>query len=246
MGGVIAARNKPKIKIDITPYLVIYAFFLVYITVLLLLYLFSFGDYEGPRLASIDRYTITYILGILVFVGGTLININSGEKTKIYKIFLVTIAILIILPNLGRIVIDAARVGLNTSPVHTAGKISTLSKYVNHKTPENAKIYIIWSDGSNDEGVIFSYYLMPRKNNSDCIFIKPPQSLKSKDDAWSCPLTIEQFKGKISSYDYLFLANPSEEFINFYAENLGIEYNPVDSLLFKIVNENELQLIKIQ
>ena len=246
MGGVITARNKPKIKIDITPYLVIYAFFLVYITVLLLLYLFSFGDYEGPRLASIDRYTITYILGILVFVGGTLININSGEKTKIYKIFLVTIAILIILPNLGRIVIDAARVGLNTSPLHTAGKISTLSKYVNHKTPENAKIYIIWSDGSNDEGVIFSYYLMPRKNNSDCIFIKPPQSLKSKDDAWSCPLTIEQFKGKISNYDYLFLANPSEEFINFYAENLGIEYNPVDSLLFKIVNENELQLIKIQ
>ena len=131
--------------------------------------------------------------------------------------------------------IDATRVGLNTPPVHTAGKISTLSKYIINKTPENAKIYIIWSDGSNDEGVIFSYYLMPRKNNSDCIFIKPPQSLKSKDDAWSCPLTIEQFKVKISSYDYIFLANPSEEFINFYAKNFGegglqsLDYKSIDA-----------------
>jgi hypothetical protein len=106
--------------------------------------------------------------------------------------------------------------------------------------------YIIWSEGSNDEGVIFSYYLMPRKTNSECIFIKPPQSLKNEDDAWSCSLTLEQFKNKISSYDYLLLANPSDEFINFYVKYLNIEYKPNDSILFKISNENEMKLIKVQ
>jgi len=246
IGGLMVAVKKSNVYISILPYVTIYAIFTVYMFILLLLYFFSFSDYEGPRLASIDRYTLTYILGMLIFIGGSLIATSSFEKTKNYKLFLIITAILMILPNTGRIVLDTVRVGLNTTPLHTAAKITAMSQYIKEKTSENAKIYIIWSEGSNDEGVIFSYYLRPRKNNSECIFIKPPKSLKDEDDIWSCPLTIEQFKGKISSYDYLFLANPSEEFINFYAENLGIEYNPVDSLLFKIVNENELQLIKIQ
>jgi len=246
LGGLIVVVKNSRINISIIPYITIYAIFPVYMSILLLLYFFSFSDYEGPRLASIDRYTLTYILGILVFIGGSLINANSGEKTKNIKIFLIIIAALMILPNTGRIALDAIRVGLNKTPLHTAGKISTLSKYIKEKTSENAKIYIIWSEGSNDEGVIFSYYLMPRKTNFECIFIKPPQSLKNEDDAWSCSLTLEQFKNKISSYDYLLLANPSDEFINFYVKYLNIEYKPNDSIFFKISNENEMKLIKVQ
>jgi len=246
LGGLRIAIKQSKFNSNITPYITIYTILPVYMFILLLLYFFSFSDYEGPRLASIERYTLTYLLGILIFIGGSLINISSGNKTKKYKIFLIITAVLIILPNTGRILIDLARVGVNISPTNTAGKISKLSKYVKEKTHENAKIYIVWSDGSNDESVIFSYYLMPRKNNSECIFIKPPQSPKHEDDIWSCPLTVEQFKDKISSYDYLFLANPSEEFINFYLKHLNIEYNPNNSLLFKISNENVVKLARVQ
>lgn len=245
--GVMAIKKIKGLTIDTTNFVLVYMFFLVYLAVLLLLYLFVFGDYEGPRLASIERYTITYILGILVFIGGVLINISSGEKSKKNKFFLITIAIIIILPNIGRIVSDAVRVSLNLPPnSSTAVKITNLSKYVKAKTAENAKIYIVWSDGSNDESVIFSYYLMPRKNNSECIFIKPPQSIKEEYDVYSCTLTIDQFKEKISSYDYLLLANPSVEFINFYAKSLNIVYDPNAVMLFKITDQKELKLQKIQ
>jgi hypothetical protein len=246
MCGLMVAVKKSNVNTSILPYVTIYAIFTVYMFILLLLYFFSFSDYEGPRLASIDRYTLTYILGMLIFIGGSLIATSSFEKTKNYKLFLIITAILIILPNAGRIILDTLRVGLNTTPQHTAATITAMSQYIKEKTSENAKIYIIWSEGSNDEGVIFSYYLRPRKNNSKCIFIKPPKSPKDADDIWSCQLTVEQFKDTISNYDYLFLANPSQEFINFYLKNLGIEYNSIDSRLFKIKNENEFQLTKVQ
>jgi hypothetical protein len=44
------------------------------------------------------------------------------------------------------------------------------------------------------------------------------------------------------------LANPSDEFINFYVKYLNIEYKPNDSIFFKISNENEneMKLIKVQ
>jgi len=246
MGGIVAIKNMNKTNAYISAFISTYIFFLAYITVLLILYLFIFSEYDGPRLASIDRYTVTYILGILVFFGGTLLNVNSREKTKKYKIYLIAIAIIIIMPNAGRMVMDASRVALNLYPLHTAGKIGKLSQYIKQKTPENAKIYIIWSEGSDDESIVFSYFLMPRKINSSCIFIKPPHSIKGGDDVWSCALTLEQFEEKISSYDYLFLANPSDEFINFYANKLNIDYKQNSPALFKISNQNKLTLEKME
>ena len=178
-------------------------------------------------------------------MGGTLINISSEAKTKKYKILLIAISMVIILPNTGRILLDTFRVMLNTYPSHTAGEISQISKYIKEKTPDNSKIYIIWSEGSNDESVIFSYFLRPRLSNTGCSFVKPPNSIKTENDPWSCLMSREQFNETISSYDYLFLARPSEEFVNYFVEKLNIEYAVNQSMLFKIENSKELKLVKV-
>jgi hypothetical protein len=242
LGGIVAYKKINILELNLTRFGLAYLFFAVYSIVLLILYLFSFSAYEGPRLASIDRYILTYILGLLMFLGGALINISKGDKTKKFKIFLIITSIVIILPNCGRMLLDSVRVIRNTYPTHTAGVISQISKYIKEKTPENSKIYIIWSNGSNDESVIFSYYLMPRKNNTDCIFVRPPDSVRLENDIWSCLMSIDQFKEKISSYDYLILANPSEEFLNYFVQKLNIEYDTKQPMMFKIVHENELRL----
>jgi len=238
--GVYKKLYKPEVKI--TPLGLSYLLFAVYSIVLLILYLFTFSEYEGTHLASIDRYILTYLLGIIIFFGSVLINVGSGEKTKAFKIFLICIAMLVILPNMGRILLDAVRVGLNTYPRNTAGQISIISKYVIDKTPENSNIYIIWSDGSNDESIIFSYYLMPRKNNTECIFVRPPDSAKSENDIWSCTMSFKQLENKLSEYDYLLLAKTSEEFLNYFAKNLNIMNDINQPLLLKIVQGNELKL----
>ena len=107
---------------------------------------------------------------------------------------------------------------------------------------KNSKIYIIWSEGSDDESVIFSYFLMPRVVNTECSFVKPLQSLKAENDVWSCSMSIEQFKDRISRYDYLLLAKPSEEFLSYFAEKLDVQYIKNQTMLFKIVSSRELKL----
>jgi hypothetical protein len=185
-------------------------------------------------------------LGLLIFLSGALINIGSEIKVKKYKIFLIAISVLIILPNTGRILLDTVRVILNTYPTYTAGEISQISGFVNEKTPDSSRIYIIWSEGSNDESVIFSYFLRPRLSNTVCSSVKPPDSIKSENDPWSCFMSREQFNETISNYDYLLLARPSEEFVNYFLEKFNIEYSENQSILFKIMNLKELKLVGVR
>jgi hypothetical protein len=238
--GVFKKSYKPEIKI--TALALTYLLFVAYSIVLLILYLFAFSGHEGSYLASIDRYILTYILGMLILFGGVLLNIGAGEKTKKFKIFLISMAVLVILPNAGRMLLDGLRVVMNTYPNNTAGQISVISKYVKEKTPENSKIYIIWSEDSNDQSVIFSYYLMPRYNNTECIFVKPPFSVKKENDIWSCTMSIEQLEERLSEYDYLLLAKTSEEFVNYFAKNLNIEHDIYQPVLYKIFHENKIKL----
>ena len=242
LGGILTLKKLNKLDLKTISFGITYLLFVAYSIILLLLYLFSFSSYEGPRLASIDRYILTYILGVVIFLGGTLLTISAGDKTKKYKIFLIVIAVIVILPNAGRILLDFARVSMNTYPSNTAGAISILSKNIKEKTSENSKIYIIWSGGTTDEGVIFSYYLMPRKNNAQCINIKPPMSVTTENDIWSCTMSIDQLKQKLSGYDYLFLGKTSEEFSNYFTKNLNIEHDANQPILYKIFHENDLRL----
>jgi len=244
-GGIGVFKKMNKLELKLTPFVLAYLLFVAYSILLLFLYLFSFSPYEGPRLASIDRYILTYILGLLIFLCGTLTNIGSRGETKQCKLYLLIIAIVIILPNSGRILLDTVRVVLNTYPPDKVGDIGNISKYVKEKTSENSNIYIVWSEGSNDETVIFSYFLVPRLANTECSFVKPPQSPRAEDDAWSCSMSTEQFKDKISSYDYLLLANPSKEFLNYFAESLNIQYAENQPTLYKIVDSKEFKLEKI-
>jgi hypothetical protein len=55
----------------------------------------------------------------------------------------------------------------------------------------------------------------------------------------------DQFNETISSYDYLLLARPSEVFVNYFVDKLNIEYAVNKSILFKIVNSKEFELVKV-
>jgi hypothetical protein len=242
--GILIKRKTTNLQLG--TFILNYIIFAVYLSILLLLYMFTFSEYEGTRLASIERYTLTFILGLLVFLTGTLINISSGEKTKKFKIYIILVAVLVTLPNMGRMILDITRVGLNTYPSHTAGAINAMSKFLIAKTPINSKIYIIWSEGSNDESVIFSYFLMPRVINSECSYVRPVQAIKNENDAWSCLLSLQQFKDKLSGYDYLYVAKSSEEFASHYLKNLNINYDGENPVLFKIEGITTLQFKKIE
>lgn len=67
---------------------------------------------------------------------------------------------------------------------------------------------------------------------------------RSEDDPWSCFLTLEKFKTAIKDYDYLYIANSSDEFNKSFFIQINSQENPLG--LFKIGDqENTITLRRI-
>ena len=62
------------------PYTVLFAGFCAYLVVLLVLYMFYFGAYEGPRLASFERYVNPYLIGVLVLFYGISLSLYFQQR----------------------------------------------------------------------------------------------------------------------------------------------------------------------
>jgi hypothetical protein len=195
----------------------------IYLALLLVLYMFSFSEFEGVRVASIDRYTKTYLLGLLIAFGGLFfVNAITGETWRWKKLWIGAIAFLFIAPNIGRVVVDlATSVGSKKSRLG-AVKIRSEASRVAELTSSTAKIYFIWSDGSNDESVIFNYGVFPRFSNRSCSSIRPKHVMIDANDPWSCSMDLKQFATRIADYDYLYVGKISEELRNSFFLPMGI------------------------
>jgi hypothetical protein len=210
------------VPFSITPYLAMFAGFVAYTLVLLLTYMFVFSEYEGISLASLERYAITYLLGmVIVFMGRLLVLGANGLASRPAKVWLISIAFLYFFPNAVYFARHMARIIGNPSHfyVHTVANIATDVVKV---TPSNSKIYFVHSRGTNDEGEVFNYLIMPRDSNRTCSFIRPPEAPRSEVEPWSCALSLEEFKTKVSQYDFVAFAKTSNEFIHHYLKPMQI------------------------
>ena len=221
-----------------------YLCFVGYLLVLLILYLFSFSASEGLGVASATRYIKTMSLAMLIYFVGILIVLLEKAKLNLTnKVFIVITFLILILPNLGRILNDTYASFMNRPTQMEAYELEKIAEYTVSKTPENAKIYFIWIDLSGDNSVFFRYAIYPRQSNQDCSSIKPIGSLKAKDDPTPCYLTPEQFENTISAYDFVYLASTTEEF----KQNYFIKLNKLNEPegLFEIQkNASKLILLK--
>ncbi len=231
-----------KIKFSILPYLFVYAGLCVYLAALLVLYLFSFSEWEGTRLASIDRYTKTYIIGVLVFFGGRIIFLANGRSLNwSLKLGVSLLSLLLIAPNLGYVTRDIKRIVFKQDPSYV-DRVVAVADQVLLRTPSNAKIYFVYSDGSNDESGIFNYLITPRTSNSNCSFIRPPDIAFSDSQPWACALSLDDFRAKITSFDFVVLAKVSQEFIDYYLSPMKIQFN-ITQPIFSIERSSEKILL---
>lgn len=230
--AIFFTSKATRVKFFILPYLSVLMGFFGYLFVLLLLYMFSFSEWEGTRLASIDRYTKTYIVGALFFLWGRLIFLNQLETiTKTGATLFIGIALLLAVPNLTYVKRDFVRLIFKTDRSYVDNVVATADQVLS-TTPSNSKIYFVYSDGSNDESNVFNYLITPRKSNKDCSFIRPPFSADVISQPWFCKLSLEDFKTKLSGYDFVVFAKVSQEFIDYYLHPLKIDQHR--SVIFSV------------
>jgi hypothetical protein len=201
--------------------------------------MYTFSPWEGVRIASATRYIKSMSIAmVMLFYVEFLIIIQKPGLFKLHKAKIILIYILLIIPNLGRAVNDIA-ISFSGKITDTgAEKIEQMANFVKERTPVNAKIYFVWSNNTDDNTVIFNYGIYPRKTNGGCASIKHISIPRTEDDPWSCFLTLEKFKTAIKDYDYLYIANSSDEFNKSFFAPINSQEKPLG--LFKIANQENI------
>ena len=237
------ARNN-SLEIPVLAITSFYICFFAYLFILLLLYLFSFSESEGMGIASATRYIETMSLAMMIYFIGIFIPLlNKAKLNLTNKCIAIFTFLILIMPNIGRIIIDSYASAVNKPTQLEAYAIEKMAEDTVKKTPVNSKIYFIWVDLSSDNSVFYNYAVFPRTSNTNCTSIKPIGSQKSKDDPSPCYLLPDEFDAKISDYDFVYLAHSTEDFKQNFFNRLNTTDEP--ARLFEIhKNGSQLKLVK--
>lgn len=231
-----------KSWVRFAPLAVLFGGFCAYLIVLLVLYMFAFGAYEGPRLASFDRYVNTYFVGVLIVLFGvTLAQYFKEKRNRVATISLVTICLLVMLPNLKAAFFDLSHV-VGGQQDRDVEKVAKYWEVIASKTTPESRIYFVWQRGDGTENLIFSYGIMPRKNNQGCWSVGEPYN---DGDVWTCRMTSSEFEQALMDYDYLLVAHADKKFEERFLSLFGSE-GVQDGSLFQVLKETgHLRLRKI-
>lgn len=219
---------------------------LLYLALLLVLYMFTFSEFEGTRVASINRYTNTYLLGLLIGFGGLFVaNVCSGRSCKHEKIWIGVVAFLFIAPNFGRIVNDVVRGVTGVAAPYLASEIRAQGDEVSRVTPQNAKIYFLWAGGSNDESVIFNYSIHPRTSNTSCSNIRPKSAKSDESEPNICWLDPAEAFSRLVKHDYVFVGKVSDELRSLLFAPLGMHEVPSGAIYSIVDKAGTLKLERV-
>jgi hypothetical protein len=207
-----------KFWMRFVPFVVLLGGYCAYLAVLLVLYMFSFGAYEGVRLASYERYVNTYLVGVLIVLFGvSLSQYYKKKRKKMVTIAFITICLLVMHPGLNKALTDVkyAIRGQQDRDIETVAKYW---KVIESHTAPTSKIYFIWQNSDGGEMQTFSYGIIPRKNNQGCWSVGEPYY---DGDVWTCKMTSSEFAKALMDYDYLFIAHADKKFEDNFLLPLG-------------------------
>lgn len=200
-----------------------------YAFVMLILYVFSFGEVEGLALASFNRYMPTYILiGLslcyMIFIYGE-DNKNSNSNQLKYHIVLVILLLLFQYPsNIRKLLPKVKKTPINPYMYH-ASKIS-------EKTESNSKIFLIVQNSGGDYQFAVKYYMNPRTTNLK-YFSFPIDNIEDYKAYFD-----NNIKNYMVEFDYLYVITINDEIWNKYDFILK-DNNIEKEQVYKIINQEK-------
>lgn len=236
---ILLTSKEYRSWMKIIPFMVLFAGFCAYILVLLVLYMFYFGAYEGPRLASFERYVNPYLIGVLIVFFGISLSLCFREKWGRKAIFsLIGICTLVMLPNSKVVLLDGYHVirgEIRGEQNRDIGQVAKYWKLIESNTSSESRIYFIWQGSNGTENTIFSYGIMPRENNRGCWSVGEPHS---DGDVWTCRITVSEFEQLLFDYDYLLIAHSDKQFEDVFLQPLASD-NMLEAHFFEIIKGTE-------
>ena len=229
-------------------YLIIYFWGLIgYSLVLVITYVYFFGEYEASQLTSFERYTGTYFLAISLVAIKIILEKELWNNKVIFRCLLFLILIFPPSPNIlhphsvsnliPKMIVNKFKLKIN----HSRDDIIPIANQIANKTPNGSKIWLIWQNTMGLQTMILRYEIAPRK------LIQNAWSLGEKyseGDVWTDNMSIDNFMKFLMDTDYLALG--------FVDENFSSKYGPIfktppksGSLYKKEFINNQLHLVEI-
>lgn len=175
------------------------------------LYCTAFSEYEAVNLASFGRYMDTYLVGaVLIFVA---VWFTSGVTKRFPDIFVVMWFIIAI------DLIGHPTVFHQMLPGKYANDEKIISEYENmadnlaENIGEADSVYIMSRSDNGFLPAIEGYYLLPHNIAGGSI---GPACYEG--DIWSEDISVEEFIERVSGYDWLYLENVDDVFLQKYAD----------------------------
>jgi len=233
IGIIVLLKNQNNRKRNASIFGLIILASIAYAILMMLLYVFCFGEIEGPILASYDRYLGTFWYAVVIL--GFSVFLYSLSTKKLDS-----------MPNLG--VLAVLVFVLATSPASIALTLARSYDKNNYKADTQAilsrvqqgdKVYIVAQDSNGVHNVKLKYLLMPIRTSAS---FGEPYSFGPADDSgiYSSYVDPEDFKDCFDNYDYLYIYKLNPYFIEQYGKYF--EQEPVSGGLYR-VTDDEFELV---
>lgn len=201
-----------------------------YAFILLLLYIYNFGYYEGPILASFVRYVNTYwyaglILWWFIFL---LIVSKKSQKCTTWGLSIVLVILVTNLTVQGK--------WGELKPVLVAE--SSVQKYyddidiIKSNTDGKSSVFIVAQRSTGFVTNVVRYYTMPQWINTWYYSLGEPYY---EGDVWTSNLSIQEWSSLLEGYKFVYLYEVDQKFRNSFYPLFEPESYPDNKQLFEVI-----------
>ncbi|OGS10894.1 MAG: hypothetical protein A2234_04055 [Elusimicrobia bacterium RIFOXYA2_FULL_58_8] len=216
-----------------TATLLMFTGFIIYTAGILFLYLYSFGNYEGPRLASFGRYMSIFFLAWTLLTLIFLLRSSAARDARLVPVWAKALIVL------------AAAVFLIKGALHkTPQGMIDLRITVREKAaralpliPGGAKIYLVWQNDTGLGPQVAAYELAPHPTS----IRSGPWSLGKPyypGDVWTSDIAPEIWQKLLTGYDYVLLGKTDNTFWDRYGNIFENPSTTREEYLFKVTVKN--------
>jgi hypothetical protein len=176
---------------------------------LLLLYLYSFTEYEGVRLASFGRYLGIFFFGVAIIMFAWAANGLSGTgwRRKASGLVLGGLTLVFFYAAPG----ESLRFAI-MGPHGISGMRATVKEavapVVARAAPED-RIYLVWQATNGFEHFMGRFEVAPRIANRSCWSLGTP---RYDGDVWTCSIPPDRWAEVLREYDFVVLGRVDDTF----------------------------------
>lgn len=234
VGVIVLSKSRRKRKLVIIGLILMFICFVTYTFGLLIMYLYSFGDYEGTRLASFERYMGIIFIAWTIVIWGYLLQVKHEKKYS--PLILQSIIFFCIIFLFPERLLQFTFFTPKTLPLRT--EIRTLLSNVTPNIEDDKKVYIVWQNTTGFEPWILAYELLPRITSARSMGWSLGRPYYS-GDIWTSDWTLQEWSDRLASYDFLLLASVDSYFWERYYSLFKVSPNLKNEKLFRIIKGNK-------